>query len=99
MIEIDGKICEAGQKLQVLFKPYDMPIELPATIICGKNPGMNLLITTQIHSGEYNGSAAVMRLADILTPEKLENAINSLGMIALLIIMFLILFKDLGGLG
>lgn len=71
MLEIDGKVCRAGQKLQVIFKPYDMPVELPATIICGNKPGMNLLITTQIHSGEYNGSAASVRIAKEIDPEKL----------------------------
>jgi len=75
MIVIDDKVCADGQKLQVLFKPFDMPLELPATIICGKNPGMTLLVTTQIHSGEYNGSVASMRIAKEIDPEKLEGSI------------------------
>lgn len=72
MLELDGIKIAAGQKKQILFQPYGMPVELPATIICGKNEGKTLLVTTQIHSGEYNGSVASMRIAEEIDPEKLQ---------------------------
>ena len=67
-------------------------------IICVNLGYMNLLPFPALDGGRIilTGLRAVLKDK---FPEKLENAINSLGMIALLIIMFLILFKDLGGLG
>lgn len=74
-MELYGIECKAGEKKQILFRPFGLQVELPATIICGKKDGMTLLVTTQIHSGEYNGSAASMRLAQEIDPEKLTGNI------------------------
>ena len=52
-----------------MFHPFELPVELPATMICGKKEGMTLLVTTQIHAGEYNGSAASIRLAREIDPD------------------------------
>ncbi|MDO4479022.1 MAG: succinylglutamate desuccinylase/aspartoacylase family protein [Lachnospiraceae bacterium] len=54
-----------------MLRPYDLPFELPVTLICGRRQGMTLLVTTQIHAGEYNGSAASMLLARDIDPERL----------------------------
>ena len=72
MIEIDGNSFVEGTKTQVVFHPYGMQYDIPATVICGVEPGMTMLVTAQIHAGEYNGSAAVMRLAEALTADKLK---------------------------
>lgn len=71
MWKVNGIELKAGEKKQVVFHPYDMNYDIPATLICGKHEGMTMLVTAQIHSGEYNGSAAVMRLAEAVDPEKL----------------------------
>lgn len=60
---------------QLMLRPFKLNVELPATIICGSKPGKTLLVTTQIHSGEYNGSAASMRIAKEIQPEKLSGNI------------------------
>lgn len=72
MLEIDKIICNQGQKLEVIFHPFNTSYEVPATIICGQEPGMTMLVTAQIHAGEYNGSVAVMELAKELQPEALK---------------------------
>ena len=72
MLEIDGHSFAKGTKTQILFHPYGMQYDIPTTVICGTEPGMTMLVTAQIHAGEYNGSAAVMRLAEILDPAKLK---------------------------
>lgn len=70
------KICgyelTAGEKKQVLLRPNEGRYEIPATLICGAQEGETLLITAQIHAGEYNGSAAAARLAKLIEPEKLR---------------------------
>lgn len=71
MWNIDGQEVNKGEKRQVIFHPLGMNYEIPATLVCGRQEGMTMLVTAQIHSGEYNGSAAVMRLAEQIDPEKL----------------------------
>ena len=70
------KICGyeliAGEKKQILLHPNAGQYEIPTTLICGEQEGKTLLITAQIHAGEYNGTAAVTRLAQIIEPQKLK---------------------------
>ena len=43
--------------------------ELPAILVNGAKPGKTLLVTAGIHSGEYNGIPATIRVARELDPE------------------------------
>ncbi len=74
MWKICGYELNRGEKLQVMLHPNGREYEIPATLICGaqEGTGMTLLITAQIHAGEYNGTAAAMRLAKKIDPEKLR---------------------------
>lgn len=45
---------------------------MPATLICGRQPGMTALITAQIHSGEYPGTPAIIRTALEIDPAQLK---------------------------
>ena len=40
-IMIDELTFNSGEKKQVLFHPYGMPVDLPTTVICGKTPGIS----------------------------------------------------------
>lgn len=71
MWNICGIELNPGEKKQLVFHPYGMAYDIPATLVCGKKEGMTMLVSAQIHSGEYNGSAAVMRLADMIDPGKI----------------------------
>ena len=46
--------------------------EIPATLVCGRNPGKTLLVSASIHAGEYIGIPAVLRVANAIDPEKLS---------------------------
>lgn len=66
MLEICGKRVEAGKALQCELGPEGYP--MPVTLICGAKPGKTLVVTAQIHSGEYAGTPAVIRLAEETDP-------------------------------
>lgn len=71
MFSICGYTLNPGEKIQLNLHPvpgYDMP----ATLICGANPGKTVLITAGIHAGEYPGVPAVIRLAKALDPAKVS---------------------------
>ena len=42
-MELCGITCNKGEKKQVMFHPFELPVELPATMICGKKEGMTSL--------------------------------------------------------
>ena len=71
MWNICGHQLQPGEKKQVALSPNVEGYEMPATLIAGKNEGKTVLITAQIHSGEYPGTPAVIHLAKELSPEKL----------------------------
>ncbi|MBR0342757.1 MAG: succinylglutamate desuccinylase/aspartoacylase family protein [Oscillospiraceae bacterium] len=70
MLKICGKVLESGSKLKCSLGPEGYP--MPVTLVSGKNPGKTLLITAQIHSGEYAGTPAVIRLANEVDPDMLD---------------------------
>lgn len=67
-----GQKLSRGEKRQVILKPDTVDYELPATLICGKEPGKTVVVTAQIHAGEYNGTPAVIQAAKEIDPEKLR---------------------------
>lgn len=67
----DGK----NTKKQLTYHVPDTDIEIPATLICGKLPGKTITISAGVHSREYIGIGALIRLAQELTPEKMRGTI------------------------
>ena len=67
-------ICEhtlhPGEKKQVTLSLQGY--EIPANLICGAEPGKMVLITAQIHSGEYPGTPAVIQTAKEINPKQLR---------------------------
>lgn len=72
MWKICGQELAQGEKRQVILHPDLEAYELPATLICGKEPGKTVVITAQIHAGEYNGTPAVIQAAQEIAPERLR---------------------------
>lgn len=72
MWKICGQELEPGEKRQTVLKPNMDEYEIPATLICGKGQGKTLVVTAQIHAGEYNGTPAVIQAAKEIVPEKLK---------------------------
>lgn len=63
MWRICGCSLQPGEKRQVTIEPNVPGYEIPATLVCGSQPGKTLLITAGIHSGEYPSIPAVIRTA------------------------------------
>lgn len=72
MWKICGQELCPGEKRQLILKPGIEEYELPVTMICGKEPGKTVVVTAQIHAGEYNGTPAVVQAANEINPEKLK---------------------------
>ncbi|EHQ89620.1 putative deacylase [Desulfosporosinus youngiae DSM 17734] len=68
MFELCGHRIPPNEKKQIVIHPNIPDYEIPATVICGGGEGMTLLVTAGIHSGEYPGVAAAIRLARELDP-------------------------------
>ena len=49
--------------------------EIPAILVNGTKPGKTLLVTAGIHSGEYNGIPATIRVARELVPENMSGRV------------------------
>lgn len=70
MLEIQGIRVENGKKKKVYLGPDTYP--MPAFLIAGREEGKTLLITAQIHSGEYPGTPAVIRTGKSADPEMMK---------------------------
>lgn len=72
MWNICGQELDRGAKREVVLHPNMEEYEIPTTLICGAEPGKTLLVTAQIHAGEYNGTPAVIQAAKEIDPAKLK---------------------------
>lgn len=61
----------AGEKKQLYLEVGGEDYRVPVTFICGSKPGKTVLITAGIHSGEYPGIPAAIRIAKEIEPERL----------------------------
>lgn len=66
---------ERNTKKQVTYRVPDTDIAIPATLICGRLPGKTITISAGVHSREYIGIEALIRLAQELTPEMTRGTI------------------------
>lgn len=66
---------ERNTKKQDTYRVPDTDIAIPATLICGRLPGKTITISAGVHSREYIGIEALIRLAQELTPEAMRGTI------------------------
>ena len=66
---------ERNTKKQVTYRVPDTDIAIPATLICGRLPGKTITISAGVHSREYIGIEALIRLGQELTPEMTRGTI------------------------
>ena len=71
MWNICGHTLQPGEKMQVYLEPNVEGYGIPTTLICGARPGKTVLVTAQIHSGEYPGTPAVIHIARDIDPGEL----------------------------
>ncbi|MBQ8305651.1 MAG: succinylglutamate desuccinylase/aspartoacylase family protein [Blautia sp.] len=75
MWKICGYEIPEGSSRQVTIEPGVEGYRIPATIVNGSRRGKTVLITASIHSGEYPGVPAVIRIAKEIDPEKVSGRI------------------------
>ncbi len=70
---------EPGEKRQIRYEVGENylgdPLEIPITIINGKNPGKRMFFTAAIHGDELNGVKVVQEIADRYTPEEVHGTL------------------------
>ena len=66
---------ERNTKKQVTYRVPDTDIAIPATLICGQEQGETITISAGVHSREYIGIEALIRLGQELTPEMMRGTI------------------------
>ena len=66
---------ERNTKKQVTYHVPDTDITIPATLICGQEQGETITISAGVHSREYIGIEALIRLGQELTPEMTRGTI------------------------
>lgn len=72
---ICGYSVARGEKKQVLIEPGVAGYEMPATLIYGNEDGPTIVVTAGIHSGEYPGVAAAIRVAAEINPIRVKGRI------------------------
>ena len=70
MWTICGHTLHPGERKQVMLNMAGS--FAPATLLCGGEPGDTLLITAQIHSGEYPGTPALIQVSREIQADKLR---------------------------
>ena len=66
---------ERNTKKHITFPVPGTDMAIPATIICGSVPGKTITISAGVHSREYIGIEAVIRLAQELVPEMVQGTV------------------------
>ena len=66
---------ERNMKKHITFPVPGTDMSIPATIICGSVPGKTITISAGVHSREYIGIEAVIRLAQELVPEMVQGTV------------------------
>ena len=66
---------EKNAKRRLFFRVPDTDMTIPVTLICGSEPGKTITVSAGVHSREYIGIEALIRLAQELTPESVRGTI------------------------
>ena len=62
-------------KKKILLHVPKTGMTIPATLICGRETGKTITVSAGVHSREYIGIEALIRLAQELTPENVQGTI------------------------
>jgi predicted deacylase len=75
LLQAHGIDVVPGQKTTGSIIVPGTPVSMPVTIIAGKEPGQQLLITSGVHGGEYPGIETAIRLAGQLQPAEVRGTV------------------------
>ena len=66
---------EKNTKKQITYRVPETDMEIPATLICGRRPGKTITVSAGVHSREYIGIEALIRLAQELPAQMVQGTI------------------------
>lgn len=75
LLQDHGLLVREGEKSTGFISVPGTPVLMPATVIAGKNPGKNILITGGVHGGEYPCIETAIRLSILLLPEEVDGTL------------------------
>jgi predicted deacylase len=58
-LQVGELVAKPGEKVSGFIKVEGTDISMPVTLIAGKEPGLNVLVSAGVHSAEYVGIAAL----------------------------------------
>jgi len=71
-----------GQKVTDFLEVSGTDVRMPVTVVCGVNDGATLLVTAEIHGGEYPSIEAAIRFAAELRPEDVSGRLIVLPLVS-----------------
>ena len=71
-LQIGGYKLKAGEKKSGILPVINSTVELPVTMICGREAGPAVLISAGIHGAEYIGIQTAMELSREIEPDKIK---------------------------
>ncbi|HKV45098.1 MAG TPA: M14 family metallopeptidase [bacterium] len=74
-LQVGSLRAEPGTKVTGWLEVPGTPIQMPATLACGTEPGPLLSITAGVHGGEYPGIEAAIRTAGAFEPATLRGSV------------------------
>lgn len=75
LLEAHGFAAKSNSKTSGYISIGGTPVQMPATLIVGKQPGKQILITGGVHGGEYPCIETAIQLAKRITPEEVSGTI------------------------
>lgn len=78
---LDGIIAGPGEKASGYLRILGADMEIPATLLCGREEGPAVLVTAGVHNAEYVGIQAAAELASELDAGKLKGDVIILPLI------------------
>jgi hypothetical protein len=74
-LRVASLLAKRGQKVSGFLPVPGLELQIPITLVNGKEDGKRVAVTGGIHGAEYPGIEAAVRLAARLDPEKVEGSI------------------------
>lgn len=75
LIDLTQALKYRNEKIQGVVEIAEAGVQLPITVICGKEEGKTILITGGIHNAEYVGIQAALELSVFLKPSQISGNI------------------------
>lgn len=71
-LQVGTFVLKQGEKQSGMIPVINSPVELPVTMICGREAGPTVLISAGVHGAEYIGIQTAMELSREIKPEMIR---------------------------